>query len=155
VPLVLRWPGVLPAGTRRPELVQWHDLGPTILEAAGLPGQRRGQARSLLPLARGDADAAGRGWAICEYRDSGHPYDPPVHTTMLRRDHHKLVVHHGPPATARARAGELYDLASDPHEAVNLWDDPAHRALRTDLQELLLDVLVATEDRTQPREAYW
>jgi len=24
--------------------------------------------------------------------------------------------------------GELYDLASDPHEMHNLWDDPAHAA---------------------------
>jgi arylsulfatase A-like enzyme len=155
VPLIVRWPGVVPAGRRCDELVQWHDLGPTVLEAAGLPPQPRGQAQSLLPLARGDADATGRGWAICEYRNSGHPYDPPVHTTMLRRGDHKLVVHHGPPATARARTGELYDLARDPDECRNLWDDPQHRELRTELQEYLLDALVATEDRTQPRDAYW
>jgi arylsulfatase A-like enzyme len=146
---------VIPAGRRCDELVEWHDLAPTVLEAAGLPAQPRGQAQSLLPLARGDAGAAGRGWALCEYRNSGHPYDPPVHTTMLRRGDHKLVVHHGPPSTGRARAGELYDLAADPGECRNLWDDPEHRELRTELQEFLLDALVATEDRTQPRDAYW
>jgi arylsulfatase len=155
VPLVMRWPGVLPAGHRCDELVQWHDLGATVLEAAGLPPQPRGQAQSLLPLARGDADAGGRGWALCEYRNSGHPYDPPVHTTMLRRGDHKLVVHHGPPSTARVRSGELYDLIADPREEINLWDDRGYLRLRAQLNELLLDVLVATEDRSQPREAFW
>jgi arylsulfatase A-like enzyme len=155
VPLIMRWPGVLPAGERRPDLVQWHDLGPTILETAGLPPAPRAQTQSLLPLARGDAGAPARGWAICEYRNSGHPYDPAVHTTMLRRDDHKLVVHHGTPASARARTGELYDLARDPQERCNLWDSPEHARLRLELQEFLLDALVATEDRTQTRDAYW
>ena len=154
VPLIMRWPGHLPAGERRGELVQWLDLGPTILEAAGLPPLPGSQGQSLLPLARG-AGGWTRNWALCEYRDSGHPYEPPVHTTMLRYGRHKLVVHHGDPATSRPRTGELYDLASDPDELRNLWDDPEHRQTRADLQELLLDVLVATEDRTQPREAFW
>jgi arylsulfatase A-like enzyme len=74
---------------------------------------------------------------------------------MLRRGRHKLIVHHRAPATARARTGELYDLEADPGELRNLWDDPASRGVRTDLQEALLDTLVATEDRSQPREAYW
>ncbi|MDP9372441.1 MAG: sulfatase-like hydrolase/transferase [Chloroflexota bacterium] len=155
VPLILRWPGQLPAGTRRAELVQWIDLCATVLEAAGTPPLAGDQGQSLLPLARGDADAPGRGWALCEYRDSGHPYDPPVHVTMLRRGRHKLIVHHGLPATDRARGGELYDLAADPRELHNLWDDPAAAPIRVELQRMLLDVLVATEDRSQPREAYW
>jgi hypothetical protein len=29
--------------------------------------------------------------------------------------------------------GELYDLARDPDEMINLWDDPASATLRADL----------------------
>ena len=36
VPLIVRWPGHLERG-RRSELVQWVDLAPTFLEAAGVP----------------------------------------------------------------------------------------------------------------------
>ncbi|MFF0345776.1 sulfatase [Kribbella sp. NPDC004875] len=151
VPLVVRWPGQLPAGERRTELVQWIDLAPTFLEAAGAPALPRGQGQSLLPLARGEAGAVGRGWALCEYRNSGHPYDPAVHTTMLRTGQWKMVVYHGLPATDRERSGELYDLATDPLELDNLWDDAGHAVERLRLQEMLLDVLVATEDRSQPR----
>ena len=37
--------------------------------------------------------------------------------------------------------GELYELASDPSAAVNRWDDPALRSLRTDLVADLYDHL--------------
>jgi arylsulfatase len=155
VPLLMRWPGSLPAGHRRTELVQWIDLAPTVLDAAGLPPLCRCQGASLLRLARGESDAWHRDWALSEYRDSGHPYDPAVHTTMLRHDRWKLVVHHGPPATGRQRTGELYDLVADPRELDNLWDVDTHADVRHALQEKLLDVLVVAEDRSQPREAFW
>jgi arylsulfatase len=74
---------------------------------------------------------------------------------MLRRGRHKLVLHHGDPATARQRTGELYDLGADPQELTNLWDASQAQALRAELQEVLLDALVATEDRTQPRQVPW
>lgn len=155
VPLLLRWPGQLPAGMRRSELVQWIDLCPTLLEAAAVSPSQRIQGQSLLPLARGDGDATVRDWALCEYRNSGHPHDPPVHATMLRRGRYKLVVYHGSPATSRTRTGELYDLEQDPQELHNLWDVPAHREARIELHAFLLDVLVATEDRGHLREADW
>jgi arylsulfatase len=155
VPLILRWPGQLPEGERRDAIVEWIDLCTTILDATGTPPLSGDQGHSLLPLARDDSDARGRGWALSEYRDSGHPYDPPVHATMLRRGQYKLVVHHGDPATARPRSGELYDMGSDPKELCNLWDDPDHADIRRDLEAALLDTLVATQDRSQPREAFW
>lgn len=155
VPLILRWPDRLPAGERRDELVQWIDLCATFLDAARVPPLPRDQGRSLLPLAGGAADTWDRDWALCEYRNSGHAYDPPVHATMLRRGRYKLIVHHGEPATSRARTGELYDLEADPQELHNLWDDPGSAQARVELQEFLLDLLVATEDRSQPREAPW
>lgn len=154
VPLIIRWPERLPAGERRPDLVGWVDLAPTILEIAGLEVRRGHQGASLLGSLTGAAPWQ-RDWVLSEYRNSGHPYDPPVHTTMLRQDQWKIVFHHGNPATNRARTGELYDLETDPRELTNLWDDGAHRDRRMDMQELLLDVLAASEDRSQQREADW
>ncbi|WP_197519561.1 sulfatase-like hydrolase/transferase [Pseudonocardia sp. HH130630-07] len=152
VPLIVRRPGTAP--DRRAELVQWVDLAPTLLDLAGLPPAPTHQGDSLTGLLRGDA-TGWRDWALCQYRDSGHAHDPPVHVTMLRHDRWKLAVHHGAPATGRGRTGELYDLVTDPDELVNLWDDAGHRDVRTGLQEKLLDVLVATEDRSAPRLDHW
>jgi arylsulfatase A-like enzyme len=47
--------------------------------------------------------------------------------TMYRTDRHKLVVYHG------HNLGELYDLDEDPWEFDNLWDDPAHEKLKSEL----------------------
>lgn len=153
VPLIVRWPDRIQPGPRR-QLVQWIDLAPTFLEAAGLDVPAQYQGTSLLPLLA-DPSAAWRDWALCQYRDSGYSYDPPVHLTMLRHEQWKVVVHHGEPATSRERTGELYDLDTDPDELNNLWDNPEYRDQRYGLQELLLDVLAATEDRSQERISQW
>lgn len=155
VPLIFRWPGILPAGGRLPEFVQWTDLAPTFLDATGVTALPHAQGTSLLPLARGEQGQWDRDWALCEYRNSGHPYDNPVHTTMLRHGRWKLIAYHGRPANSRDRTGELYDLSRDPNELDNLWDDPAHLTTRHELQEMLLDVLVSVEDRTQTRDDFW
>lgn len=153
VPLIVRWPGVALPG-RRSELVQWVDLAPTFLQAAGQAVPSRYQGASLSGLLAG-SDQSWRDWALCQYRDSGHSYDPPVQVTMLRHGQWKLIVHHGRPSTSRERTGQLFDLAVDSAELHNLWDDPAHRDQRRRLTELLLDVLVATEDRGAPRLSDW
>lgn len=50
---------------------------------------------------------------------------------------------------------ELYDLAKDPRELTNKWSDPAYRALRATLFEMLAEWQVETGDvpalRTDPR----
>ncbi len=44
--------------------------------------------------------------------------------------------------------GELYDLTLDPHQRVNLWDDPGYRAVRDDLvDDLRTNLPEARPDR--------
>jgi arylsulfatase len=152
VPLLMRWPGRIPAGTSTEDLVEWIDLTRTMLSAAGSSGLPRAQGRDLAGLWSSDAEPFDdRDWVLSEYRDGCWAYDPPVHTTMVRRGQWKIVVHHGDPSTARERTGELYDLAADPDELWNLWDVPEAREIQAEMQAFLLDVLVATEDRSRAR----
>ena len=153
VPLIIRWPEQVPASTRVENLVQWIDLSATYLDVSGAKGEHRGQGASLMELFENDTDW--RDWALCEYRDSGHPGNPAVHTTMLRYEQWKLVIWHGAPATEREMDGELYDLAVDPNELTNLYHDAEHRDVRERLKDQLLNVLDHTEDRSQPRVSNW
>ncbi|HWC84048.1 MAG TPA: sulfatase-like hydrolase/transferase [Pseudonocardiaceae bacterium] len=153
IPLILRWPGRIPAGGRAADLVQTIDVHGTVLAATGCRAMPGAQGGDLAALARGETPW--RDFALVEYRDAGFPQDPPIHTTMLRRGDHKLVVWHGRPASDRKLDGELYDLAADPGEQHNLWADPAHAELRHELTDHLLDALVATEDRSRPRTSTW
>ena len=143
VPLIMRWPGAFAAGARARELVQWIDLAPTFLDAAGLPPLPGSRARACCRCATGDRTTGAATGRCASTATAATRTTRAVHTTMLRHDRWKLVVHHGAPATARDRTGELYDLDADPDELANLWDDPATATSGAELQELLLDVLVA------------
>ena len=49
--------------------------------------------------------------------------------------------------------GELYDLAADPHELHNLWDEPAHAADKLALTERLAQKMMALAERS-PRPTH-
>jgi arylsulfatase A-like enzyme len=54
VPLMFRWPGVIPANARIGPVVSTLDIGPTVLEATGVPIPEEFEGRSLLGFMRGD-----------------------------------------------------------------------------------------------------
>ena len=54
VPLMFRWSGVIPANTRIGPVVSTLDIGPTVLEATGIPIPEKFEGRSLLGFMRGD-----------------------------------------------------------------------------------------------------
>ena len=64
---------------------------------------------------------------------------------MVRTANHKLVLAHG------HALGELYDLRADPGESRNLWSDPAHAGLKTDMLIRLCDRMAQTADPLPPR----
>ena len=53
-PLIIRWPGVVKAGSRSGELVSGEDMTPTLLEAAGAPVPKEMTGRSFLKLLAGE-----------------------------------------------------------------------------------------------------
>jgi choline-sulfatase len=50
VPFIMRWPGKIQAGTRRPEIVGLVDAFPTVCDAAGIDIPDTCEGKSLLPL---------------------------------------------------------------------------------------------------------
>lgn len=122
VPCILRWPGRVPAGQRIAGLASLADVAATISHATGIEAPAGGRARSLAGVAAGTSEP--RQAVLAEYRDSGHPADPPVSTSMVCDGRYKAIVWHGQHARGDEPAGELYDLAADPDELVNRWNDP-------------------------------
>lgn len=55
VPLIVSWPGVIKPGTRTDAMVQWIDLLPTLLNAAGGKVPDGIDGRSFLPVLKGEA----------------------------------------------------------------------------------------------------
>jgi len=54
VPMLVRWPGVVKAGTESRALLSGEDLGPTLLAAAGVKSHPKMSGMSFLPLLRGE-----------------------------------------------------------------------------------------------------
>jgi len=116
-----------PAATS--DLVSLMDIGPTVLEAAGLPVPAYMEGRSLLPhLADSDEGPSPREWVFAEDN----------YQIMMRGREYKLVYYLG------QEEGELYDLRQDPDELHNLWSSGSHRECRHQLLNRLLAWLGAS-----------
>jgi arylsulfatase A-like enzyme len=136
VPLIVSWPaGGVAEGRRIDRPVDLVDLYPTIRDlvvpGAEIPGL---EGQSLVPLLIGDPppDAAERyPFAFAEAGGGG----PTTHFRTVEDERWKLVYH--PAFDGRPKLYELYDLAEDPGETVNLAaeEDEQTRRLRAVLTE--------------------
>lgn len=152
VPLILRWPGEIPAGLVSHALVALLDIAPTLADLTRTPFPEA-QGRSLLPLLRGEKqDSEHRAYVRCEYYDALNmhaPHAPEKHTpcwaTMYRDERYKLVTYH------TLDYGELYDLVDDPHEFHNLWEDRAATALKCELLKRSFDASITITDPGSPQ----
>lgn len=122
-PLIIRAPGKLQAGSVRADLVEEVDMLPTLLELLGVAAPAGVQGQSLLGARRKSA-------VFAEFP-----------TIRMARTREWKLVHY-----TRARHGELYHLAEDPHELYNLWDDPKHAGARAEMEGVLADWLMSTTD---------
>ncbi|MDW4497190.1 sulfatase-like hydrolase/transferase [Sulfitobacter sp. D35] len=141
VPLIVSAPGRFAGGRSVDALVQLFDLGPTILEWAGLEPDPTFEAETLNPALEGAA-FAGRDAVFCEQGGDVNMTGASL-LTMIRTETHKLVVFQG------RSDGQLFDLAADPGETRNLWDDPEYAAVKTDLKDRLLDWHISSALRTK------
>ncbi len=130
IPLILRYPKLLPKGKRWQSGVSSVDLMPTILEAAGVapvmgtePSATRPflHGRSLISLVREGHDRWDRPIVIENLPQAaidGSFYDE----RALRNERYKLILRlfDNRPSI---RPGELYDIAADPDETRNLWNE--------------------------------
>ena len=150
VPLVLHWPGVVPAG-RVPNVIQMIDLMPTILELARLPIPEEAQGQSLLPLL-GDSSGWRQRPAFSERkRIPDDPfYLPEVDSFAVVTEGWKLVQNTERPADYPEF--ELFDYHQDPldqHDVAGEYSEVVERlaGLIAEWQEAALAVkLVAAED---------
>ena len=141
VPLIVRWPGHLPAGARWVQPVSLVDITPTILEAFGVPLAAGGQGESLLGMFGSDQRPAGRSVFIEFNRDDvdddGTGGFLPIRG--VTDGHFKLVVN-------LLTTDELYDLDRDPYELTNLIDRKEFASRRNALHHQLLEWMNHTRD---------
>lgn len=146
VPLQIRYPHRVPAGTVRSEMALDVDLAPTFLDLAGLPIPAHMQGKSLLPLAHA-ADPAFRPEWYYEYFEWPNPETVRPHRG-IRTERYKLIHYVLPPEEF-----ELYDLQADPGETHNLYGLPQHAALQQHLHERLEALRASVPERRDGTQA--
>ena len=131
VPTIVWAPGRFEGGRDVDGLCQQMDLGPTILELAGLEVPEVMEAKSLLPALKGE-EWQPRDFVYAEHGPDGILTDVEF-MTMVREEKWKLV------HFLNESCGQLFDLEADPDEVNNLWDDPDHLDKKRELLDQLRD----------------
>lgn len=130
VPMIIRLPGIVPAGTRVNELACSIDLLPTLMDAAGLNIPANVQGKSLLPLAQGKP-VEWRKYAVSEL---GSSVDSQV-VAITSRTHKYVRFKKG----GKLEYEQLFDLVKDPWEMQNVFADKAYAGVREELKKALAD----------------
>lgn len=138
VPMLLQCPELFQAGTVMPQVVANIDVGPTILNAAGVPRPTSMDGASFLDVAQG-RKAPWRDTLLYEYFwERNFPQTPTIHA--LRGDRYKYIRYQGIWDT-----DELYDLQSDPLETRNLIAEPELRNVVQEMNRKLFATLDSTK----------
>lgn len=168
VPLVMRWPGNIPAGARSEALVELVDLLPTAFEAMGLARPIWFQGRSLWPLLRNE-QAEHRDAVFCTGGVEASAL-PLIGKSGSGDSIKQRVLHQFPEALARGMMVrtkdwkliyrvtgdcELYDLVNDPHELRNRYGDPECAAMQHQLIERLLRFSIDTQRDLPELASVW
>jgi len=142
VPMIVRWPGKVPAGRKSKALQSLVDLAPTFLSLCGIDVPRTMTGFDQSDVWLGDDRACvAREHVLVEHRHS----PTTVHVKTYVEDRYKLTVYFN------REYGELFDLEQDPGEFDNLWDDPSARELKSELIKKLLFAEMAKEPLWMPR----
>ena len=123
VPLIMHWPGVLPAGTVVEQTTESVDMMPTLLELAGITPPEAVQGQSLLPLIV-DPDGVSDFGAIRRAAFSERVVAPAISFMGLPHDSYSIVLDGWKLIQNENQAEdwpefELYDHVKDP---INLDD---------------------------------
>lgn len=143
IPMLVRCPGGETGGQASRALQSQVDFAPTFLDAAGIgiPGLMQGT--SQLDVWRGKQDTV-RDHVIVENRHN----PTTVHLRTYIDERYKITVYRD------AEYGELFDLAEDPDETRNAWEDPAYAAVKSTLLLRFVQADIRREPTRMPRIAH-
>lgn len=157
MPLLVRYPAEVAAGSVCDDIALNVDFAPTFLELAGVAVPTAMQGASLAPLLRGESPD---GWQQSMYyrywmHDDGI-HRVPAHYGV-RTHTHKLIGYYNDPLDQPGARGpavepewELFDLVADPHELRNVIGDPAYRAVAVELRDELARLQREVGDEPHP-----
>jgi arylsulfatase len=147
VPAIVWSPNRVPGGRTVDSLFQLMDLGPTILDLAGVEVPEYFEAVSMIPAIEGRS-TEGRTYVYAEH-GKDMILDGTELMTMIRSDSWKLV------QFIDDDFGQLFDLSNDPEEKNNLWNEASAVRKKNELLLALQKWYMKSHYQTQSWKAPW
>jgi uncharacterized sulfatase len=167
IPMVIRWPNVIPFNTTNNKLVSIVDILPTIVEVAGGKKIESIDGKSLIPTIQ-NSNVSFRDYIFgiatrqniqkCyvfpsrSVRDNRYKYVVNYNAKEVFQDnlgsnkHINYFIERGANQFANVPFEELYDLELDPYEHVNLAQDDSLLAIKQKLSTVLNDWMNSQND---------
>ncbi|MFK7910984.1 MAG: sulfatase/phosphatase domain-containing protein [Akkermansiaceae bacterium] len=120
MPFLVRWPGVIKAGSSSKTLIQNIDFGPTFLDLCGVKIPADMQGRSLVPVFKASGVAPPNWRDAIYYRYYGEATHRVAAHDGVRTDRYKIMW------IPKTKEYQLFDLEKDPQEMKSLHTDPAY-----------------------------
>lgn len=128
IPMIIRHPGIVPAGQVVDRLVMTNDIAPTLADYAGVPAPPEHDGASWRTLFEAE-DPAAADWRDEFMFDQWSPGVGIPGQNALRTDRFKLITFPYLPGDFK----ELYDLENDPLEMRNVFQDPMYAEIAADM----------------------
>lgn len=147
VPLMVRYPRLVEAGTTCEKMALNVDFAPTMLELAGIPAPPV-HGQSLVPLLSGQVPDHWRKDWLYEYFEYPDAEKVRPHRGV-RTERYKLIHYHKlPEYPDLPEEFELYDLQNDPGEINDLYGRPEYASLTEQLLDRIRQLRHETGDQT-------
>lgn len=134
MPMVMRYPKMIQAGSINDDLILNLDFAPTIMDLLGIETEEPFQGKSLVPLMKGEKVKKWREGIYYHYYEYPHGWHKVKRHYGVRTDRYKLIHFYND-----IDKWELFDLDKDPSEMNNIYDT-ASPELIAQLKKLLIDL---------------
>jgi N-acetylglucosamine-6-sulfatase len=138
VPLLMRYPRLIKAGSTPDGMALSIDIAPTILDLAGVPIPKTIHGQSLVPLLRGDPAGRRKSFLAEYFAEQMYPRIP---TWQGVRTERWKYIHY----TELEGMDELYDLKADPYEMKNVIKEASVQGALKEMKAELARLLAETK----------
>jgi arylsulfatase A-like enzyme len=131
-PLLVRWPGVVEAGSVNSDIVSNLDFAETFLDIAGVGVPNDMQGRSLVSILQGETPSDWRETFYYHYYENPGAHNVARHYGVT--DGRYKLMHLYALEGERIDDWELFDLREDPNELDSVYGDPEYAKVQASLE---------------------
>lgn len=139
-PLIVRWPGVVKAGSENKDMVSTLDFAETFLDAAGVEIPKDMQGRSMVPLLKGEKVPDWRTAHYYHYYEYPAPHHVAPHYGVRSETGYKLIHYY------QTDEWELFDLNKDPTEVKSVVNEADYASIKDSLMIQMKELQTKYQD---------